>query len=239
MKLLRRGHDRGFADHGWLKSHHTFSFAEYYDPKFMGFGPLRVINDDRLSKGRGFGTHPHRDMEILTYVVDGALEHKDSIGNGSVIFAGEVQRMTAGTGVTHSEFNHSKTDELHFLQIWLLPEATGLTPSYEQKSFNEKREDVLCLVASRGGREDSMSIRQDADIYASLLRPGARLSHTIEPNRMVWLQVISGVVRVSGETLSEGDAIALVAEERMDIEAEWLTHLLLFDVPAGARGTLS
>jgi quercetin 2,3-dioxygenase len=230
MRMLRRSNERGYADHGWLKSRHTFSFAGYYDPQFMGFGPLRVINDDRVDPGRGFGTHPHNNMEIISYVVEGELEHKDSMGNGSVIRPGEVQRMTAGTGVTHSEYNPSRESEVRFLQIWLIPETRDITPGYEQKFFGEKRDNRLCLVASRDGADGSVTVHQDVNLYASVLDAGSELRHDLQPGRMAWLQIVSGAVQVGEDVLEEGDALAVVQEQDLKIVARSAANFLLFDL---------
>ena len=232
MKILRRSIERGHANHGWLNSHHTFSFADYYDPAHMGVGSLRVINDDRVAPGRGFGTHPHREMEIISYVVEGALEHKDSMGTGSVIKAGDVQIMSAGTGVAHSEFNHSQEESLHFLQIWVVPNQQALTPSYQQKFFAEERVNALRLVASSDGAEGSLIVNQDVRLYASVLQGGQQLEHRIERQRQVYLQVVSGVLKVSGETLLEGDGLHLVDERDIVLLAEAEAHFLLFDLVA-------
>jgi len=231
MIQVRRAEDRGHADHGWLDSHHTFSFADYHDPRFMGFRTLRVINEDRVQPGRGFGTHPHRDMEIVSYVIDGALEHKDSMGTGSIIKPGEVQRMSAGTGVTHSEFNHSKTALVHFLQIWILPEQKGLPPSYEQRDFPQsERRDALRLVASHNGRNGSVTIHQDVDLYATLLSPGGQVELGLRPHRHAWVQVVHGDVLVNGEQLTAGDGAALSDERVVRVQADTQSELLLFDL---------
>lgn len=230
---IRKSEDRGVASLGWLNSRHSFSFGHYHDPKHMGFGPLRVINEDRVSPGGGFPTHPHSDMEIISYVLDGALEHKDSLGTGSVIRPGDVQRMTAGTGVRHSEFNASNSEPVHFLQIWVLPERRGLQPGYEQKTFTtaDKRGKWL-LVGSPDGRDGSVTIHQDVDLYASLLEPGESLSHVFKAGRGAWLQVVRGAVRFDGEQLAAGDGMAVeeIAELRLDAEAS--SEVLLFDLPA-------
>ncbi len=209
MMNIRKADERGHADHGWLRSQHTFSFARYYDPRHMGFRNLRVINEDRVHPGAGFGTHPHRDMEIISYVLDGALEHADSMGNGSIIRPGEVQRMSAGTGIAHSEYNHSKTDPVHFLQIWIEPQEASLAPSYEQKAFPEReKQNALRLVASRDGRDGSVLIHQDVDLYVSLLEPGKTIIFERKAGRHVWLQVARGRARVNGEELAAGDGLA-------------------------------
>lgn len=230
MRMIRRSKDRGFADHGWLKSRHTFSFAGYYDPQFMGFGPLRVINDDRVSPGRGFGTHPHSDMEIISYVVEGELEHKDSMGNGSVIRPGEVQRMTAGAGVTHSEYNPSRVEEVRFLQIWIIPQARGLDPGYEQKFFGEERRNRLCLVASREGREGSITVHQDVNLYASVLDEDCVVRPELGPGRIAWFQVVSGSVQLGEDVLEEGDAVAVTDEQEIIVSARSDSSFLFFDM---------
>jgi hypothetical protein len=230
MMNIRRSHERGHANHGWLDTRHTFSFANYYDPAHMGFRTLRVINDDRVVGGEGFPTHPHRDMEIISYVVDGALEHKDSMGNGSVIRPGEVQRMRAGTGVTHSEYNHSATEPVRFLQIWVLPEEQGLEPGYEQKLFGDERRGRLRLVASRDGADGSVQIQQDLLMFASVLGEGDRVTYELDPARHAWLQVVQGTVRVEGAELSEGDAASFSEVSSITIESLGDSELLLFDV---------
>ena len=231
MIQIRKSSERGNADHGWLNSYHTFSFADYHDPRFMGFRQLRVINEDRVQPGRGFGTHPHRDMEIISYVLDGALEHKDSLGTGSIIRPGEVQRMSAGTGVTHSEFNHSKSSVVHFLQIWLLPEKEGLPPSYEQREFPPaQRRDQLRLVAARDGRDGAVTIHQDVDLYATLLSPGTSVEHSLRAGRHAWLQVAAGEVTLNGKNLAAGDGAAVSDESSVRIEAIESSEVLLFDL---------
>jgi redox-sensitive bicupin YhaK (pirin superfamily) len=228
---VRKSAQRGHADHGWLNSYHTFSFADYHDPQFMGFRELRVINEDRVQPGRGFGTHPHRDMEIISYVLDGALAHRDSMGNGSIIRPGEVQRMSAGTGITHSEFNHSQQELVHFLQIWLLPESQGLPPSYEQRAFPEsERRNSLRLVVSRDGRDGSVMIHQDADVYATLLSPGAEAELALRSGRHAWVQVARGTVLVNGSPLSAGDGAALSDEGAVLLKAGGESELLVFDL---------
>lgn len=231
MIALRKSADRGHFDHGWLNTYHSFSFDEYFDPAFMGFRTLRVINEDRVAPAEGFDTHPHRDMEIVTYVLSGALQHRDSMGNGSVIRPGEVQRMTAGTGITHSEFNASPDEWVHLLQIWILPGAKGLTPSYEQTAFPaaEKR-GRLRLVASRDGREGSLTIHQDAAIYASLLAPGDGVAFELQPERHAWVQVVSGEVDLNGHALRPGDGAAVSAEAFLTFKAAAESELLLFDL---------
>lgn len=231
MNTVRRSNQRGHADRGWLKSFHSFSFGDYYDPKNMGFRTLRVINEDWVKGGTGFGTHPHRDMEIVTYVLSGALAHQDSMGNASEIRPGDVQRMTAGSGVTHSEVNPSETETVHLLQIWLLPEAKGLTPSYEQKNFPaEEKQGRLRLVASRDGRDGAVTIHQDAEIYSSLLEPGQAVTHPLAASRHAWVQVIRGEVTVNGETLQAGDAVAVSEESQVEVTGTESAELLLFDL---------
>jgi hypothetical protein len=231
MITLRQAADRGHAEHGWLESYHTFSFADYFDPNHMGFRSLRVINEDRVQGGQGFGTHPHRDMEIVTYVLDGALEHKDSMGNGSVIRPGEVQRMSAGTGVTHSEFNRSPAELVHFLQIWILPERTGIEPSYEQRMFPpEQRINTLRLVGSHDGREDSLTIHQDVDLFTALLEPRMELVHALSSGRHAWLQVARGEVTLNGRQLQEGDGAAVSDETTLRLQATSMAEILLFNL---------
>ncbi len=222
---------RGAADHGWLQSKHTFSFADYYDPARIHFGALRVINEDRIAPGQGFGTHPHNDMEIITYIVSGAVAHRDSMGNGTVIRAGEVQRMTAGTGVAHSEFNHSSEEELHLLQIWIIPEAKGLEPGYEQTLFaREDKLNRLRLVGSRDGRDGSLTIHQDVDLYASVLEAGRQLSLDDVGGRRVFVQVVSGEIDVNGRPLGAGDGVQVRDEQTITITANRETEFLLFNL---------
>jgi redox-sensitive bicupin YhaK (pirin superfamily) len=231
MIRLRKAADRGHFDHRWLDTWHTFSFADYYDPDQLGFRALRVINDDRVQPGQGFGMHGHRDMEIVTYVLDGALEHRDSLGNGSVLRAGELQRMTAGTGVRHSEFNPSPTEPVHLYQIWLLPERKGLEPSYEQRPFpEEERQGGLRLVASPDGADGSLTIRQDARLYLSTLRAGDVVSHALKPGRHAWLQVLRGRVTLNGHALATGDGAAVSEERALDLSADRGAEVLLFDL---------
>ena len=222
---------RGSADHGWLKAKHTFSFAEYYDPARVHFGTLRVINEDRIAPGQGFGTHPHRDMEIVTYIINGAIEHKDSMGNGTIIRAGEVQRMTAGTGVLHSEFNHSQDEELHLLQIWIFPEEKNLEPGYEQKLFSqEQKQNRLCLIGSRDGRDGSLTIHQDVDLYTSVVDTGERVSLPGIEGRRVFVQVVSGDFEVNGERLGAGDGMKIENESSVRLEALDRGEFLLFNL---------
>ncbi len=232
MIQIRRANERGRASFGWLDSRHTFSFGEYYDPKHMGFGPLRVINDDRVRAGAGFGTHGHRDMEILSYVLEGALEHKDSLGTGSVIRPGDVQRMSAGTGIQHSEFNPDRGKPVHFLQIWIEPERDGLAPSYEEKHFADaERRNQLRLIASREARDGSLAIHQDADVYAALLDDGKVLTHALRAGRQIWLQVARGEVELNGQALAEGDGAAIRGESELAIRGRGSNaEILLFDL---------
>jgi quercetin 2,3-dioxygenase len=231
MLTIRRADDRGHAQHGWLDSRHTFSFADYHDPAHMGFRALRVINEDRVKPAMGFGTHPHRDMEILSYVLEGGLAHKDSLGTGSVIRPGDVQRMSAGTGVTHSEFNASSIEPVHFLQIWLLPEQHGLKPGYEQKHFtDDQRRGHLQLVASKDGREGSLTIHQDVAIYDALLRAQERAELTLRKGRHAWVQVAQGSLKVNGETLHAGDGAALSDEAQLRLEGIDQAKVLVFDL---------
>ena len=215
---LRRAEERGGANFGWLDSKHTFSFGHYYDPDHIGFGPLRVLNEDRVAPGGGFPTHPHGDMEIISYVVEGALEHRDSLGTGSIIKPGDVQRMSAGTGVRHSEYNASKTEPVHFLQIWIVPERAGLAPSYEQRTFAAEDEPGgLRLIGSRNGREGSITIHQDVDLYASRLDDGATVQHELATGRGAWVQIVRGSMRVNGEILSAGDAASVTTAGNLEL----------------------
>ena len=226
-----RSESRGSADHGWLKAKHTFSFADYRDPARVRFGKLRVINEDRIAPGQGFGAHPHRDMEIITYVISGAIEHKDSMGNGTVIPAGDVQRMTAGTGVLHSEFNHSQDEELHLLQIWIFPEENNLEPGYEQTPFaREAKLNRLCLIGSRDGRENSVVIHQDVDLYASVLEDGKQVSLDGVADRRVFIQIVSGELRVNGEIVRAGDGVQIRHEDSVNITALGESEFLLFNL---------
>jgi len=232
MLTLRKAEERGRANFGWLDSRHSFSFGHYQDPAHMGFGPLRVINDDRVAPGAGFPTHPHADMEIISYVLEGALAHKDSLGTGSVIRPGDVQRMSAGTGIRHSEFNASKSDPAHFLQIWILPERKGLKPGYEQKTFSDaEKRNKLRLVGSRDGRDGSVTIHRDVDLYASLLDDAQSVTHALKSGRLAWVQVARGTAKLNGEQLYPGDGVAIEERGTIDItgtsdEAE----VLLFDM---------
>jgi len=230
MKMIRGAKERGHAEHGWLDSYHTFSFADYYDPNWMGFRSLRVINDDLVMPKMGFGTHPHRDMEIITYVLSGALEHKDSMGNGRVIRPGEVQYMAAGTGVRHSEFNPSADEAAHFLQIWIVPERTGLKPHYAEKSMVKLPKGNFNLVTSKSGREGSLAINQDVDLYVARLETGNQASHTLKPNRHAWVHVAEGEVKLNGDTLQAGDAVAFSDESQVQLVAAKPSQVLLFDL---------
>ena len=231
MIVKRASSERGHFDHGWLDTYHSFSFGDYHDPKHMGFRSLRVINDDRVKPGVGFPTHPHRDMEILTYILEGELAHQDSMGNGSSIRPGDVQRMSAGTGVQHSEKNPSRENPVHLLQIWILPAQKGLPPGYEQKHFPAtERRGTLKLIASRDARSGSVRIHQDADLYATVLESGQSVQHEFAPGRFGWLQVARGSVRVSGETYEQGDGAAISNERAIAIAADGPAELLLFDL---------
>lgn len=233
MIEIRHRDERGPSDLGWLKSMHSFSFGHYMDPNHMGFGPLRVINEDRVVAGAGFGTHPHNDMEIVSYVLEGALEHKDSMGTGSVIKPGDIQRMSAGSGVTHSEYNHSQEDGVHFLQIWFLPEKEGIDPSYEQKSFDdESKRGNLRLVMSRDGRDESVKINQDVDMYVSLLDGDDALEHKPAEGRIQWLQVARGQVDLNGQTLKAGDGAAIMKEDAIKLDQANDAEVILFDMTA-------
>jgi redox-sensitive bicupin YhaK (pirin superfamily) len=231
MVTLRPADKRGHAEHGWLDSFHTFSFADYYDPAHMGFRNLRVINEDRVAPGMGFGAHPHRDMEIISYVLEGALEHKDSMGTGSVIRPGDVQRMSAGTGVAHSEFNASKTETVHFLQIWIMPSKQGIAPSYEQKTFSAAdKQGKLRLVASPDASDGSIAIHADARLYAGLFAQGERAEHALASDRQSWVQVVRGRARVNGTELSAGDGAAITGESKVVVEGIDAAEVLVFDL---------
>jgi redox-sensitive bicupin YhaK (pirin superfamily) len=233
MSEIRRSHERGFADHGWLKSYHTFSFADYFDPKHIEFGALRVINEDRVAPGAGFGTHGHRDMEIISYVLDGELAHRDSLGTGSVIRPGDVQRMSAGRGVQHSEFNNSKTQPVHFLQIWIQPNVLGIAPEYEEKRFGpEEKRGRLRLITSPDGAEGSVRIHQDARVYAGLFAGAERADLEIAPDRRVLVHVARGAVAANGEALNAGDALKLIGATRLTLSQGADAEVLVFDLPA-------
>jgi redox-sensitive bicupin YhaK (pirin superfamily) len=231
MLELRRSEERGHANHGWLDSYHSFSFADYYDPQHMGFGPLRVINEDRVNGGEGFGTHGHRDMEIITYVLDGELAHKDSMGNGSVIRPGDVQRMSAGTGVRHSEYNHAQDRQTHFLQIWIEPNVSGIAPGYEEKRFDAaQKRGRLCLIASPDGTDGSVVVHQDAKVYAGLFDADERASISLKPGRRAYVHVARGTVSVNGTELKAGDALKAVDETRIELGQGRQAEVLVFDL---------
>lgn len=231
MITVRKSEDRGLADHGWLRSYHTFSFADYQDPSHMGFGPLRVINEDRVQPGTGFGTHGHRDMEIISYVLDGALQHKDNMGNGSVIRPGDVQRMSAGRGVMHSEFNPSDKDGVHFLQIWIEPNVRGIDPSYEERRFDAAaKRGKLTLIASADGRDGSVKIHQDALLYAALLDGTELATHRLAPGRRAYVHVARGSVKVNGQSLEAGDALKATETAEIVMEGGNQAEVLLFDL---------
>ena len=232
MLEVRKSEERGAAHHGWLQSKHSFSFADYYDPRHTGFGPLLVINEDRVAPGAGFGTHGHRDMEIISYVLDGALEHKDSMGTGSVLHYGDVQRMSAGNGVRHSEFNGSKTEQVHFLQIWIQPNVQGIAPSYEEKHFaTDDKQGKLRLIASSDGREGSVTIHQDASLYVTILNGIDRVEHVLASGRRAYVHVIRGRVSANGVELKGGDALKISAEDKVVLEGLDGAEVLLFDLP--------
>lgn len=231
MMEVRKSEERGLADHGWLKSRHSFSFAGYHDPRHMGWGNLRVINEDQIAPGTGFGAHGHRDMEIISYVLEGALAHEDTTGTSAVIRPGDVQRMSAGTGVSHSEMNASKTDAVHFFQIWIIPDRAGRTPGYEQKAFTtEERQGTLRLVASPDGRDGSITIHQDATLSAGLFAPGESATHVVAPKRGAWIQVARGAIEVNGEKLVAGDGLAAEGEGVLTIKGTEDAEVLVFDV---------
>ncbi len=230
-KLIHDRNARGHTKIGWLDSYHTFSFGSFHDPNRIGFRSLRVINDDRVVAGAGFSTHGHRDMEILTYVLEGAIEHKDSLGTGSVIRPGEAQIMSAGTGIMHSEYNHSQTDPVHFLQIWILPNQQGIKPRYEQKAFPlEQRRGQLRLIAAKDGRDGAVTIYQDVDLYTSVLEPGNVVNYHVKPNRYAWLQMAQGVATLNGEEITAGDGVQLSGEEQLEITTDIGAEILLFDL---------
>lgn len=231
MMTIRAAKDRGHAQHGWLDSYHTFSFGSYYDPNHMGFRSLRVINEDRVDPGEGFATHSHNNMEIVTFVLEGAVSHKDSMGNVATIYPGEVQRMTAGTGISHSEYNPSSSDIAHFLQIWILPDRAGLPPSYEQIAFPlEERLGQLRLIASPDGRDGSVTVHQDAELYNAVLEPEQQVSYAIKPDRHVWLQVARGSIVVNAQALDTGDAIGIDEAQTLTIQGTQKAEILLFDL---------
>ena len=231
MITIRRSDERGHFDHGWLNTYHTFSFDQYYDPRYMGFRTLRVINEDFVASGRGFPKHGHRDMEIITYILEGALKHEDSMGNGSVIRPGDVQRMTAGTGVRHSEQNASDKERVHLLQIWILPHTVGLEPGYEQKAFGEdERRNQLRLIAAEDGRDHSVQVHQDVSLFASILVAGNEVEHAMDERRYAWVQVARGAISVNGEKADQGDGVVVVGESNVSITAEKDAEVLLFDL---------
>lgn len=227
---IRRANERGHADHGWLNSYHTFSFANYYDPNWMGFRTLRVINDDSVAPGAGFGEHPHRDMEIISYVLDGELKHQDSMGNGRVIKPGEFQYMAAGTGVVHSEYNPSKQNPVHFLQIWIQPDKTGTEPTYGEKAYSSAKPGQLNLVASKSGREGSIRINQDTDLWLAKFSDSESLTHELKPDRHAWVHVAEGKVALNGQKLSAGDGAAISKESRLHLAGSGKAQVLLFDL---------
>jgi hypothetical protein len=232
MLTVRKAQDRGHANHGWLDTWHTFSFADYYNPQEMGFGPLRVINDDKVKPGMGFGTHGHRDMEIITYVLEGALEHKDSMGNGSIIRPGNVQRMSAGTGVQHSEFNPSRDERVHLLQIWIEPNVRGVKPSYEEKEFGiQDKKGKLRLIASPDGRDGSVTIHQDALVYAGILDADDSVRHPLKPGRRAYVHVARGLVTVNGQELKAGDGAKITGAAEVTLSDGKAGEALLFDLP--------
>lgn len=231
MMLVRKAAERGYFDHGWLKTFHSFSFGDYHHPDHNGFRSLRVINEDHVAPGKGFGTHPHRDMEIVTLVLAGALEHRDSMGNGSVLHPGEFQRMSAGTGITHSEFNPSSSEPVHLYQIWLFPEKKGIQPGYEQKAFDPaQRKNRLQLVASRDGREGALTLHQDAEIFLGTFQDAAAISHSLRKDRHGWLQVLRGSVSLNGVQLHESDGVAISDESLLTIESTAPAEIMLFDL---------
>ena len=231
MITLRESRQRGHFDHGWLNTFHTFSFDQYYDPRYMGFRTLRVINEDFVAPGRGFPMHAHRDMEIITYILEGALQHQDSMGNGSIIRPGDVQKMTAGTGVKHSEKNPSNEESVHLLQIWILPDTVDLEPGYEQKAFAEdERRGVLRLIASSDGRDGSVTVRQDMSLFASILGAGERVKYDMDQTRYGWIQVARGAIDVNGQRAAQGDGAIAIGESSLEITAEESAEILLFDL---------
>ena len=231
MITLRRSSERGHFDHGWLNTYHSFSFDQYYDPRYMGFRQLRVINEDFVAAGRGFPTHGHSDMEIITYILEGALQHEDSMGNGSIIRPGDVQRMTAGTGVRHSEKNASQDERVHLLQIWILPETLGLEPGYEQKAFSDdERRGRLRLIASNDGRDGSVTVHQDVSVFASILAAGESVRYDMDQTRYGWIQVARGSIVVNGQSAEQGDGAIAMGESSLEIRADQSAEVLLFDL---------
>jgi redox-sensitive bicupin YhaK (pirin superfamily) len=232
MIQVRKSEERGHAKHGWLEARHTFSFANYYDPRFTGFRDLLVINEDRVQAGQGFGKHPHQDMEIITYILEGEIAHRDSTGSGSVIRSGDVQRMSAGRGVTHSEVNHSKENQAHLLQIWIAPKEQGIEPSYEEKKFTpEEKKNHLKLIVSPSGEQGSLSINQDAKLFSTLLDAGKEVSYDLGPTRHSWVQVVCGSIELNDQLLRAGDGAAVSEEKRLQITAKTPAEVLLFDLP--------
>jgi quercetin 2,3-dioxygenase len=230
MMTIRKANERGHADHGWLNSYHTFSFANYYDPQWMGFRDLRVINDDTVAGGGGFGKHPHRDMEIISYVLDGELEHRDSMGNGRIIKPGEFQYMAAGTGVVHSEYNPSEKNSAHFLQIWIEPDKTGAKPAYGEKVYSTAAPGKLHLVASKGGRDGSLSMNQDADLWLAKFSDGETVTHELKPGRHAWVHVAEGEVELIGKRLGAGDGVAVSEETKLELAGKGKAQVLVFDL---------
>jgi len=230
MMTIRRANERGHADHGWLNSYHTFSFADYHDPQWMGFRDLRVINDDTVAAGAGFGRHPHRDMEIISYVLEGELEHQDSLGNGRIIKPGEFQYIAAGTGVVHSEYNPSKQAPVHFLQIWIQPDQSGAKPAYGEKSCAHAAPGRLQLIASKAGRKDSLRINQDADLWLAKFSDGQTVTHELKPKRHAWVQVAEGKVTLNGQPLNGGDAAAVSDESKLELTGKGKAQVLVFDL---------
>jgi redox-sensitive bicupin YhaK (pirin superfamily) len=231
MITIRKSNERGHFDHGWLNTYHTFSFDQYYDRRYMGFRTLRVINEDFVAPGRGFPKHGHRDMEIITYILEGALKHEDSMGNGSVIRPGDVQRMSAGTGVRHSEQNASLSERVHLLQIWILPHTVELEPSYEQKAFSEdERRGQLRLIASEDGRDGSVTVHQDVSLFASILDAGNEVEHKMDEKRYAWIQVARGAITINGEKAQQGDGLVITGESDLQIKAQEPAEILLFDL---------
>jgi redox-sensitive bicupin YhaK (pirin superfamily) len=230
MMTIRKANERGHADHGWLDSHHTFSFADYHDPKWMGFRSLRVINDDTVAAGMGFGKHPHRDMEIISYVLSGELEHRDSMGNGRVIKPGEFQYMAAGSGVVHSEYNPSKQEPVHFLQIWIQPDRSGTKPAYAERTLASATPGTWSLVASQSGRQGSIGINQDADLWLARFSDGEKLAHELKPDRHAWVHVAEGEVELNGRGLAAGDGAAVSGESKLELAGKGRAQVLLFDL---------
>lgn len=231
MMYVRHANERGHAQHGWLDSYHTFSFADYYDPQFMGFGPLRVINEDRVAPGQGFGEHGHQNMDIISYVLEGELEHRDTLGNGTRIVPGEVQRMRAGTGIAHSEYNASQTEPVHFLQIWIIPDTQNLEPGYAQQDFSEQiNHNPMTLVASSGGKDGSLEIHQDVNLYVLKFNGADKAMLTVDPSRKIWVQVARGELTLNGETLKEGDGAALAQEQALNFASSGPAEALVFDM---------